>query len=60
MDVPFDVNGTPGTTQPRALSLAATNGGGTGVGDLMTYWGTQNGTWPMPRRWQQLWDFIGA
>lgn len=55
-DVPFDSRGsqTGATTLPRALSLS-----GTGVCDVMTYWGTPNNTWPMPRRWQQLWDYIG-
>jgi len=31
---------------------------------MMTYCGTPttggNNTWPTPRRWQQLWDFIGS
>ncbi len=56
-DVPFDSRGqqTGSTTKPRALSLA-----GNGVRDIMTYWFRPNGTWPMPRRWQQLWDFIGS
>ncbi|MEO6443885.1 MAG: hypothetical protein ABIP66_01815 [Gemmatimonadaceae bacterium] len=55
-DVPFDSLGsrTGATTNPRALSLS-----GTGVCDIMTYWGTPNNTWPMPKRWQQLWDYIG-
>ena len=47
-DVPFDV------TRNVALSLA-----GTGVFDVMTYCGTPNNTWPMPARWQRLWDRIG-
>jgi hypothetical protein len=47
-DVPFD------SVRNRVL-----NAGGTGVGDVMTYWGTPENTWPMPRRWQQLWDYIG-
>lgn len=56
-DVPFDSRGsqTGAGTAPRALSLTA----GKGVADVMTYWGTPNNTWPMPKRWQQLWDFIG-
>jgi hypothetical protein len=60
-DVPFDSQGTrTGTaTNPRALSLNATGANGSGVGDVMTYWGTPNNTWPLPRRWQQLWDYIG-
>jgi hypothetical protein len=49
LDVPFDV------TRNRALTLA-----GTGVFDVMTYCGTPNNTWPMPARWQRLWDRIGA
>lgn len=62
VDVPFDYRGmstAATTTLPRALSLSAFNAGGLGVGDLMTYWGTPNGTWPSPRRWRQLWDYIG-
>jgi hypothetical protein len=58
-DVPFDTRGSqtgPAPTDPRALSLGL---GGMNVCDVMTYWGTPNGTWPMPRRWQQLWDYIG-
>lgn len=54
VDVPFDTVGTSGATQPRALSLA-----GTGVADVMTYWGTQNNTWPLPARWTRLWNEIG-
>jgi hypothetical protein len=55
-DVPFDSRGsqTGATTTPRALSLS-----GSGVCDVMTYWGTPNNTWPMPARWQRLWDYIG-
>ncbi len=48
-DVPFDV------TQNRALTLA-----GTGVFDLMTYCGTGGNTWPMPARWDRLWNEIGS
>ncbi len=48
-DVPFDV------TRNVALTLA-----GTGVFDVMTYCGTPNNTWPMPARWQRLWDRIGS
>jgi hypothetical protein len=47
-DVPFDV------TRNVALSLS-----GTGVFDVMTYCGTPNNTWPMPARWQRLWNEIG-
>ena len=32
---------------------------GTGVFDIMTYCGWPNNTWPMPVRWQRLWDQIG-
>ena len=49
VDVPFDV------TRNRALTLA-----GTGVFDVMTYCGTPNNTWPLPERWQRLWDRIGS
>src|SRR4051794_5606615 len=49
VDVPFDV------TRNVALSLA-----GTGVFDVMTYCGTPNNTWPMPVRWQRLWDQVGS
>jgi hypothetical protein len=49
VDVPFDV------TRNVALSLA-----GTGVFDVMTYCGSPNNTWPMPARWQRLWDWIGS
>lgn len=45
-DTPFDVVGH------RTLAAA-----GGQVGDLMTYC---PGYWPMPRRWQQLWDWIGT
>ena len=48
-DVPFDV------TRNVALTLA-----GTGVFDVMTYCGTPNNTWPMPARWQRLWDRVGS
>jgi hypothetical protein len=48
-DVPFDV------TRNVALTLA-----GTGVFDVMTYCGTPSNTWPMPVRWQRLWDWIGS
>jgi hypothetical protein len=48
-DVPFDV------TRNVALSLA-----GTGVFDVMTYCGTPNNTWPMPVRWQRLWEEVGS
>lgn len=48
-DVPFDV------LRNAALTLA-----GTGVFDVMTYCGTPNNTWPMPVRWQRLWDEIGT
>jgi hypothetical protein len=54
VDVPFDTAGTAGATQPRALTLA-----GSGVADVMTYWGTQNNTWPLPARWTRLWNEIG-
>jgi hypothetical protein len=60
-DVPFDSTGSFTTTggsvatAPRALSL-----GGTGVADVMTYWGTPNNTWPMPERWDRLWNEVGA
>jgi hypothetical protein len=56
-DVPFDPIGTStgAGTLPRALSLA-----GSGVADVMTYWGTPNGTWPMPERWDRLWNAVGA
>jgi len=47
-DVPFDV------TRNRALTLA-----GTGVFDVMTYCGTPNNTWPMPARWDALWNHLG-
>jgi hypothetical protein len=49
LDVPFDV------TRNSALTLV-----GTGVFDVMTYCGTPNNTWPMPVRYQRLWDEIGA
>lgn len=49
VDVPFD------TTRNVALSLA-----GTGVFDVMTYCGTPNNTWPMPERWDRLWNRIGS
>ena len=58
VDVPFDTAGTVGSgagVNPRALSLA-----GAGVADVMTYWGTPNGTWPMPERWDRLWNEIGG
>ncbi len=58
VDVPFDTAGTVGGgsgVNPRALSLA-----GAGVADVMTYWGTPNGTWPMPERWDRLWNEIGG
>lgn len=48
LDVPFDV------TRNVALTLA-----GTGVFDVMTYCGTPNNTWPMPVRWDRLWNQIG-
>jgi hypothetical protein len=48
LDVPFDV------VRNRALTLA-----GTGVFDVMTYCGDPDNTWPMPARWQRLWDEIG-
>ena len=48
LDVPFDV------TRNTALTLA-----GTGVFDVMTYCGQPNNTWPMPVRWQRLWDRVG-
>lgn len=48
VDVPFDV------TRNIALTLS-----GTGVFDVMTYCGTPNNTWPMPVRWQRLWNEIG-
>ena len=48
-DVPFD------SVRNRALTLA-----GTGVFDVMTYCGTPNNTWPVPLRWQRLWDRIGS
>jgi hypothetical protein len=48
LDVPFDV------TRNLALSLA-----GTGVFDVMTYCGTPNNTWPMPARWDRLWNQVG-
>lgn len=49
-DVPFD------TFRNRALSLA-----GAQVGDLMTYCQpTDLNTWPLPLRWQRLWDAIGS
>lgn len=54
LDVPFDTSGTPGATLPRALTLA-----GRGVADVMTYWGTQQNTWPLPARWSRLWNEIG-
>ena len=54
VDVPFDTAGTAGATQPRALTLA-----GIGVADVMTYWGTQENTWPVPTRWTRLWNEIG-
>ncbi len=64
LDTPFDTQGTAGSGGgghlPRALSLAVNNGSGTGVGDIMTYWGTPNGTWPSPNRWKALWDVIGS
>jgi hypothetical protein len=49
VDVPFDV------VRNVALSLA-----GTGVFDVMTYCGTPNNTWPMPARWDRLWNEIGS
>jgi hypothetical protein len=49
VDVPFDV------TRNTALSLA-----GTGVFDVMTYCGSPNNTWPMPARWDRLWNEIGG
>ena len=48
VDVPFDV------TRNAALTLS-----GTGVFDVMTYCGTPNNTWPMPARWDRLWNEIG-
>jgi len=48
-DVPFDV------VRNTALTLA-----GTGVFDVMTYCGTPSNTWPMPVRWQRLWNEIGS
>lgn len=54
VDVPFDVT-----------SNSTVTGSGNGVWDVMTYCGTTvspgvSSTWPMPRRWQQLWNEIGA
>jgi hypothetical protein len=49
VDVPFDV------TRNVALSLA-----GVGVFDVMTYCGTPNNTWPLPARWDRLWNEIGG
>jgi hypothetical protein len=49
VDVPFDV------TRNTALTLA-----GTGVFDVMTYCGSPNNTWPMPARWDRLWNEIGG
>lgn len=49
VDVPFDV------TRNRALTLS-----GTGVFDVMTYCGSPNNTWPMPVRWDRLWDQVGG
>lgn len=59
VDVPFDTAGTAGSgtgANPRALALTP----GTGVADVMTYWGTPNNTWPMPERWDRLWNEIGG
>ena len=59
VDVPFDTAGTVGSGtggNPRALALTP----GTGVADVMTYWGTPNNTWPMPERWDRLWTEIGG
>lgn len=58
VDVPFDTAGTAGSgtgANPRALPLTP----GSGVADVMTYWGTPNSTWPMPERWERLWNEIG-
>jgi hypothetical protein len=49
VDVPFDV------VRNVALSLS-----GTGVFDVMTYCGSPNNTWPMPARWDRLWDQVGG
>ena len=49
VDVPFD------SLRNKALSLA-----GTGVFDVMTYCGTPDNTWPMPVRWDRLWNEIGS
>ena len=49
VDVPFDV------TRNTALTLA-----GTGVFDVMTYCGSPNNTWPLPARWDRLWNEIGG
>jgi hypothetical protein len=46
-DVPFDVQNN------------ATVTGAILVWDVMTYCGSLN-TWPSPRRWQQLWDYLGV
>jgi hypothetical protein len=48
-DVPFDV------TRNLALTLA-----GTGVFDVMSYCGSPNNTWPIPARWDRLWDQVGG
>ncbi|MCU1431726.1 MAG: hypothetical protein JWP95_831, partial [Actinotalea sp.] len=48
-DIPFD------TVRNVALTLA-----GAQVGDVMTYCGTPNNTWPSPQRWLQLWAEIGS
>jgi hypothetical protein len=49
VDVPFDV------TRNLALTLS-----GVGVFDVMTYCGSPNNTWPMPARWDRLWDQVGG
>lgn len=49
VDVPFDV------TRNSALTLA-----GTGVFDVMSYCGSPNNTWPIPARWDRLWDQVGG
>ncbi len=49
IDVPFDV------TRNLALTLA-----GIGVFDVMTYCGSPNNTWPVPARWDRLWDQVGG
>lgn len=49
VDVPFDV------VRNQALTLS-----GVGVFDVMTYCGSPNNTWPMPARWDRLWDRVGG